>query len=67
MNQKKDKRTFFRGSRQSLDLPLNETKLPSRNAFIFNLFVLESEKESRKDERILIWGFRQSLDLSLNP
>ena len=26
-------------------LRLNETKLTSRNAFIFNLFALESEKE----------------------
>ena len=26
-------------------LRINETKLTSRNAFIFNLFALESEKE----------------------
>ena len=38
---------------------VNENKLISRNAFIVNLFVLESENESKYDQK--------SLDLSLNP
>ena len=44
---------------------VNETKLTFRNAFIFNLFALESKKESKKDKRTLIWGSPRSLDLSL--
>ena len=38
---------------------VNETKLISRNAFIVNLFPLESKNESKYDQK--------SLDLSLNP
>ena len=34
-------------------LKVNETKVTSPNAFIDNIFALESEKESKKEERIL--------------
>ena len=50
-------------------LRVNETKPPSRNAFIVDLFALESQKGSRNDERTLFSDFSRSLDLSLplNP
>ena len=35
-------------------LRVNESKLTSRNAFIFNFFALESEKDFKKDERTLL-------------
>ena len=47
-------------------LRVNETKLTSRNAFIVNIFALESEKEPKNDEKTLFWDSLQSLDLSLN-
>ena len=34
-------------------LRANETKVALKNAFIVNLFSLESEKESKNDEKIL--------------
>ena len=50
-------------------LRVNETKVPSRNAFIDNLFGLESEKElkrkkkkKKKDERTLFWDSPRSYD-----
>ena len=46
---------------------VNETKPPSRNAFLVDLFALESQKGSRNDERTLFWDSSRSLDLSLNP
>ena len=48
-------------------LRVYEPKLTSRNAFIFNHFALESERESKMGERIFFWGNHRSLDLSLNP
>ena len=47
-NERRTKELSFGGFSRSLDLSLNETKLTTRNAFIFNLFALESEKESKK-------------------
>ena len=47
-------------------LRVNETKLTSRNAFIVNIFALESEKEPKNDEKTLFWDSLQSLDLSLD-
>ena len=42
---------FFRKNLKTVRaLRINETKLTSGSAFIFNLFTLESEKESKKDE-----------------
>ena len=37
-------------------LRIKESKLTSRNAFIFNFFALESEKDFKKDERTLLCG-----------
>ena len=48
-------------------LRVNEANLTSTNAFIVNLFALESKKESNNDKRTLLWDCPQSLDLSLNP
>ena len=49
-------------------LRVNETKLTSINAFIFNLFALENEKELKIDyKRTHFWGSPPSLNLSLNP
>ena len=46
---------------------VDETKPPSRNAFLVNLFAGESQKEFRNDERTLFWDSSRSADLSLNP
>ena len=50
---------------------VNETKVPSRNAAIDNLFGLESEKakkkKKKKDERILFWDCPRSYDPCNNP
>ena len=48
-------------------LRVNETKFTSRNAFIFNVFALEKEKESKKDERTLFSGSPRNFNLSLKP
>ena len=47
-------------------LTVNETKLTSRNAIIFNLFALEKEKESKQDGRTLNYSSTRSPDLPLN-
>ena len=47
-------------------LRVNETKVTSRNAFIVNLFALESEKE-KNEERTFFQDCLQILDLSFNP
>ena len=48
-------------------LRVNETKVTLRNAFIDNIFALESEKESKNDERNLFGDYPQILDLAVNP
>ena len=48
-------------------LKFNETKFTSRNAFIDNLFALESEKEFKIDEGTLFGDCPQIVDLSVNP
>ena len=48
-------------------LRVNETKVTLRNAFIDNLFALESKKESENDERTLFQDCPRILDLSVNP
>ena len=48
-------------------LRINETKVTSKNAFIDNLFALESEKESKNDERTLFPDCPRILDLSVSP
>ena len=48
-------------------LRVNETKVTSRNAFIDNIFALESEKESRNDERTLFGDYLRIFDLAVNP
>ena len=48
-------------------LRAKETKLTSRNAFIVDIFGLESGKEPRNGERSLLWDSKQSLDLPRNP
>ena len=48
-------------------LRVNETKVTLRNAFIDNIFALESEKQSKNDERTLFGDYPKILDLSVNP
>ena len=57
---------FLKNFKKLRTLQLNETKLTSRNASMFNLLALESEKELKKDERTLFWGSPRSLGLSFN-
>ena len=45
---------------------INEIKVNSRNAFIDNLFALESGEESKNDERTLFWDYPWILDLAVN-
>ena len=58
---------FFKNKKKVRTVRANETKLTSRNAFIVDLFGLESGKEPRNGERTLFWDSKQSLDLSRNP
>ena len=48
-------------------LGVNETKVTSRNAFIDNLFPLESGKESENDKTIHFSDYAQIFDLVDNP
>ena len=48
-------------------LRVSETKVTTRNAFIDNIFALESEKESKNDERTLFEDYPRILDLAVNP
>ena len=43
-------------------LKVNETKITSINAFIDNLFALESQKESKNDEKTVFRDFPKILD-----
>ena len=45
---------------------VNETKVISRNAFIDNLFLLKSEKETKNHEATLFRDCPRMLDLSVN-
>ena len=48
-------------------LRVNGAKPTSRNAFIVNLFTLESENESKYDQKTFSWDSLRGFDLSLNP
>ena len=39
-------------------LRVNESKLTSTNAFVFNIFALESENESKDDQKTLFLDSR---------
>ena len=52
---------------KNINLKKKQTKVTSRNAFIDNLFALESEKESKNDERIFFRDYPWISDLSVNP
>ena len=44
-----------------------ENRVILRNAFIDNVFALESEKKSRNDERTLFSDYPRILDLAVKP
>ena len=47
-------------------LRVNETKVTARNAFIGNLFALESKKKSKNDKRTFFGDFLLIFELSVN-